>query len=437
MHTLARPNTPMTSSRYSRLLAPRLLPILSFCMIVSFALAQPKVDKGYLDARHIDLSSEKIALEGAWVWYDNQLLSPSQLAKGKSEYVDFPKVWNEVRKSKSGQGFATYLVTIVLPVSPSRLAITMPETYTSYRLWANGKVIAENGHVGKNKDASKPHWEVKKVSFDRPGDTLQLVLQISNFHHAKGGMKNHITLGESQLMTDAFEMTQTSTWIECSALALMSLAFLIMYLVLGIKKVVLYFSMLCLTWAVRALFSNNYVFASYFPDFDWILLVRIEYLTLYLTMVWCALFVSRLFPNEQNKIIKYVLVSFNGVFAGLTLVTTPLAFTQWLNIYLIIAGALMLYAATIIFRALINERSGSAFLTLCIMLSMLLFAYDIFTYEGFFPYIPLVLSLGYIVMFILMALALLLHINVITGKPQQTTLLRYEDLYKDDTYRVK
>lgn len=415
----------------------RLITIVSLCLITVVAFAQPKADKGYLDARDFDLSSEKLSLAGSWIWYDNQLLSPSQLAKGKGEFVDFPQVWNEARQSKSGQGYATYLITIALPPLPSRLAINMPDAYTSYRLWANGKVIAENGLVGKNKDSNKPHWESKAVSFDRPGDTLQLVLQIANFHHAKGGMKGYITLGENEKITSAFKLAQTSTLIECSALTLMSFIFIILYLVQGIKKIILYFALLCLTWAIRSVFSNNYVFASYYPDFDWVLMVRIEYLTLYFTMIWCALFVSQLFPNEQNKIVKYLLVSFNGVFAVFTLITTPLAFTQWLNVYLIIAGILILYAATIIFRALINERTGSAFLTLCVLFSMLLFAYDIFTYEGYFSYSPLVLSLGYIVIFILMAFALLLHINVITGKPEHTTILRYEDLYKDDTYRVK
>jgi len=407
------------------------------CLISSIAHAQPRVEKGVLDARQFDLATQQLPLNGSWIWYDNQLLSPSDLSTGHGEYVGFPKVWNDTRTSTSGLGYATYAVTVLLPEAPDSLALNMPDAYTSYQLWANGKVIAKNGTVGKTKETSQPHWEVKVISFHRPGDTLRLVLQVSNFDHHKGGIKNQITLGESNRISSQFKLASISTLIECGALCAMFLIFLILFFVQDRKRIILYFALLCLTWSVRSVFSNDYIFSSFFPDFAWAPLVRIEYLTLYFTMIWCTLFLSRLFTNEENKIAKYLLVAVNCIFTALTVLTSPLAFTQWLNIYLIVAGALILYAATIIFRALVNERTGSSFLTICILLNMLLFAYDIFTYQGFFAYSPMVLSFGYIFLYILMAFALLFHLNIITGKPEQATILRYDDLYKDDMYKVK
>lgn len=408
---------------------------LLLCITTFIASAQPRVEKGTIDAREFDLS-KPLSLQGAWIWYDQQLLSPSELNTGNGELSEFPRIWNEARKSKSGKGYATYTATVLLPASPARLGLLLPDAYTSYKLWVNGKAVAQNGIVGTSKETTLPHWEVKAISFDRPGDTLQLVLQMSNFHHHKGGMKTPLTLGESGMIQSKATMARISSLVECGALFVMFIVFLLLYFQQGRKTVILYFALLCITWSIRSVFSNNYVFSSYFPDFGWNPMVRIEYETLYFTMIWGILFLSRLFTSEGNQVIKYLLVTVNGIFAAFTLLTSPYGFTQWLSIYLIIAGLLIGYGAVTIIQALINERIGSSSLTACIALSMLLFAYDIFAYEGYLTYSHIILSVGYIILFLLMALALLFHLRIIQGKPEQATMLRYDDLYKDDTYKM-
>ena len=84
------------------------------------------------------------------------------------------------------------------------------------------------------------------------------------------------------------------------------------------------------------------------------------------------------------------------------------------------------------FKALINERLGAGFLTLTVLLGVGIFSYDVFTYEGFFTYNPIVFSVGYIVIFCLMAVVLLLFLGIIKSKAKPSSRLTFNDMYKGD-----
>jgi hypothetical protein len=419
----------------------------NYCLLLIFLLVAmgriygqtepPVIKNGFLDARLLDLNSQRLPLRGSWIWFDNQLLSPDEVNKAKGTPVDFPKIWNEVRANKNGQGYATYAVSILLPAAIPIYGLDIPEPYCSYRLWANGKLISEHGKVGTTKETTTPLWFSTAVSVPKPkGDTLHLVLQIANFHHFKGGVKNDFYLGGESIILRKRNNATISTLIECGTLFVMGFVFLLLFFQQK-KKIIIYFALFCFTWSFRSVISNDYVFFQYFPDFNWTVAIRFEYLTLYLTMIWCILFLSRLFVNESYAVMKHVLVAINIAFILFTFLTSTVLFTQWLFVYLTVAGILLLYGGSIVVRASINERVGSTFLVLTILMGVVVFGYDFLTYQGIFPFNAFLISSGYIATFLLMAFALLLHLNVIKSKPKTTNILTYAELYKDDTYKVK
>ncbi len=295
-----------------------LLPVV---LVVGSTVAQPSAKNGVLDARLFDFSGHRLALNGVWGWYDNDLLTPEQTT-GKPAWVAFPQTWNNARLSRSGQGVATYTLLVQLPAEQQNYGIELPQIYSSYRLWANGKLIAENGVPGISEAFTQPQWMPQTVYF-AARDSMRLTLQIANFHHHKGGCKDPIFIGTEATMRTKESIAMTSKLTECGLLMLLALVFLAIYWAYGRKKVIIYFSLLCATWAVRSMFSNDYTFISLVPDFDWTTMVRIEYITLYLTMIWAILFLGRLFANDGSQIVKYVLVTLNGIFVAFT-VLNPL-----------------------------------------------------------------------------------------------------------------
>lgn len=401
-----------------------------FILLQFTASGQSSASNGVLDAKQFNFSAHPLPLQGQWLWVDGQLLDPQSMANQKTTPVEFPALWNDTRTDGSGQGVATYQLTVKLPSNLSNYAIELPQLYSSYRLWANNTLIASNGSPGTSAESTKPQWLPQTVTFTAQ-DTLKLVLQIANFQHDKGGCREPIYLGEKKSMEAKHRTTLVSKEVQCATLLFLTIVFVGIYFLRGKKKIIMYFSLLCATWMIRSAFSNEYLFISFFPNFDWDLMIRIEYIMLYLTMIWAILFLIRLFPREGNVIVKYLLVILNSIYLGLTVISSPLFFTQFLNVYLATAGVLLFYGLVVITRAFINGRAGAPSLAICALLGIIVFGYDVSTYEGLFSYNSVLFNIAYIFIFGLIGLALLFHLGVISLPGITSDTLTYEDLYKD------
>jgi hypothetical protein len=409
--------------------------VLMVIGVSTSVIAQSIAKQGVLDARNFDFKNDRLSLNGDWKYFEDQLLSPVEVTSSKNEFSYFPKVWNETKSS--GQGFATYSLQVIVPGQTETLALDIPQIYSSYQLWINGERIAANGKVGKTLEETQPQWMPQAISFARTSDTLDIVLQIANFHHHIGGPKDPIYLGTSESVQHNHRMAVASNLIEAILLGVVGLIFLVLYLITKKKKIIIYFALLCITWSIRAMFSDLYTFISFYPDFNWNAMVKIEYVTLFLTMIWAILFLGRVFVKDANKALKYVLVGSNIIFIAYSILMQPVSFTQWLPVYLSFCGILILYATILVLKALINERLGAGFLTISILLGVFIFSYDIFSYEGLFTHNPIVFSAGYIIIFSLMAVVLLLHLNIIKSKPKNSGGLTFDDLYKDNDRLTK
>jgi hypothetical protein len=405
----------------------RLSWLFSVCLITQL-IAQPAAENGILDARDFNFSAERLNLTGVWLIHDHMLVAPEDVDSNPGLPTAFPRLWNDGRNN--GHGTATYHLTVFVD-HPGDLAVDLPQMYSSYRFWVNQQLIASNGTPGITAAETVPQWLPQTISFPVSSDTLKFVLQISNFSHHKGGCKDPIYLSSASRLLSQYSMSNTSKMIESGTLFVVGILFLFVYFQQGRKKLVIYFSLICLTWSVRSVFSNDYTFIRYFPDFSWISMVRIEYITLYLTMMWAMLYVGRLFNQEVSQIMKYLLVTLNGAFIAFTLFAQPLVFTRFLPVYLITAGVVLVYGAGVVLLALINDRQGANLLTISVVLGLVTFSYDIFTYEGFFSYNSLLFSGAYIAIFLLMGVALLIKLGIIKSTSKAITMLTYKDLYGD------
>lgn len=397
-----------------------------FLVTEGFSQSTPR--PGVIDASSFDFKENRLNLSGTWLWYDGRLLQPDQKENPDLLPVEFPGIWNERRANGSGQGYATYFLTIIVANQVEELAFDLPDIYSSYTLFVNGTRVAHNGTPGTSKQTTVAQWRPYIAPLPIKSDTLHLTLQVANFNHHKGGVKEPIILGSSSAFAQKEFITSTGKLIGVGLLFSIAVIFFGVW-IRNKKRVVIYFSLLCLTWAIRSLFSNDYLFISFFPDFSWNAMVRIEYILLYLTMIWAILFLTRLFKNEGNQVVKYLLVTFNAGFMVYTLLSEPTDFTRLLPLYLGTAGVLLVYGAGVVLVALINERRGATWLTMSVLLGLAIFSYDIFAYEGWFSYNSLVFIAAYLVLFIMTGCALLLHLDIIKSTRTTTTMLTYNDLY--------
>jgi hypothetical protein len=387
-----------------------------------------RAESGVLDARHWNFE-KRLPLSGYWVFHEGKLMLPGQADTLQGITQFFPAIWNEGDGDKQRTEYGTYVLRVLLPDSVQKLGLEIPQLYNSYILWVNGMKVASSGVVGKTVETTHPKWVHQTITFPHAEDTLVFVLQIANFHHHKGGSKAPILLGSAEGITKHLSRSVTINVIEAFILLLAGITFLAIYFTKK-KRVILYFAMLSLTWAVRCLFSNLYPVVVFFPDIDWQLLVKTEYLTLYFAVLWAILFLHHLLDRLSHAALTYIIVTLNILFILYTLFTPVVMFSQWLSLYLAVAGIVVLYGGYLIVRALLAEHAGSWFLMGSILTGVIIFGYDILAYNTTFNYNYIFLSTGYLVIFLLTAMALLFHLGILKSKFQNKDVLTYEDFFQ-------
>jgi hypothetical protein len=283
--------------------------------------------------------------------------------------------------------------------------------------------------VSTEKESSVPQWIYQTASFESSSDTLHIVLQIANFHHYKGGATNPIYLGTADEINSHFTWAIGSNVAEASILFLEGIFFLLFYRQKR-KTVILYFALLCITWSVRSVFSNLYPVALAFPEFNWQVLVKIEYLTLYLMAIWAALFFHSLFTDISNEIFTFLPVTLNLFFVAFTIVTPTIFFSRWVSLYLGVELLVIFYGATMIIRSLIVDREGSGFLLASLSVGILIFGYDIAAYQTSFSHNAVILNIGHLLIFLFTTIGLLMHLGILGNKVRRKDRLSYSDLFQ-------
>src|SRR5687768_7337349 len=206
--------------------------IFLFLVYISAGLisCKAKVDPSLLIARqgNMDLSSwdikkkGKLSLDGEWEFYYNQLLSPADFKNDSARHPDgfavVPGDWNDINagtKKNNGQGYATYRLLLTHTHFDSLMALRIWQINTAYRLWVNDELVAGNGKVSPTPDSATAQLVPVVKVFDPPaGDTLQIIIQVVNFLHAKGGIRSSIDLGYADtVMTERDNARVAELWL--------------------------------------------------------------------------------------------------------------------------------------------------------------------------------------------------------------------------------
>jgi signal transduction histidine kinase/CheY-like chemotaxis protein len=366
----------------------------------------PLAKNGVLDLRGQSFN-QSIPLTGEWKFYWKQLIIPTDSTKGK--IVPFPLKWNEL--TIDGQqlpafGYATYQLKVLLPKTKESLRIGMADVYCAYRLFLNGRLVAANGKVATNPKDFKPHWQYKAFELPLGTDTANLVLQIANFVHAKGGIKDPILIGESSKVILARSRAGAIDLLLTGCLFMGGLFFLGLYLMGNRDKAILLFSLYSIVYCYRIMGVSNYVLHTILPDADWIVTVHLEYITLFSAIGLFGLYTRYLYPQDVNKSIIHIVCVLCLVFSLATLILPPYYFTQLINPFLVVTVFCIVYTLYIYSLAYHRKRPGSKYALMSSVALMFTFGLTLLNYWGVVPVLQLLSFCGYVSFFFLQSLIL-------------------------------
>lgn len=393
-----------------------ILSALFVLVVLSSGLrAQFTASQGVIDLRGLDFTvQETVQLKGDWEFYPGELLSPDDFS-GRTEpatdvqYSAFPELWKS--KGLSSFGTATYRLIILTPEYCPPLSLEVPDMYSSYRLYVQGMEFSSNGIPAQTKEDYKPAWfhvtrplNLKPVN--QVGGQMELILQIANFDHSKGGSSQDIKLGLTQTLNTARERELAFSYTLTGSLLMSGLFFLGLYAFGRSEKSILFFALFCLIYTYRVLGFGIYPLHTLIPDIPWIITTRLEYITLFLSVYFFGRYTYELYPDEANKYMLGFLSSVCLIFTGIALFLSAYIFTQLITPFFVILSVYIFYAFYVYVMGTINERPGSVFALASTGVALLVFLYEILVYYTVMEKMILINFGGYILFVFLQSLIL-------------------------------
>ena len=370
---------------------------------------KPLAEKGVIDLRSVDLQKTTISLNGEWGFYWNKLLTPSSSGFENPEYVPFVRLWNNMKikgEKLSATGFATYTLTVLMPKEKGKLALELPDVYSSYKLYINNVEFAANGIPGTSKEKSVAKWIDKTIELINPADTLHIIFQIANYWHSKGGPYKEISIGSRDKLMYQREKESAFDLLLTGCLFMGGLFFFGLYLFGKHDKVILYFSMFCIVYSYRIIGTGLYELHSIFPNIPWTITTHLEYLTLFASVGFFSLYTRELYPKDFHKISVKIMVALCGTFIAITILFPPSIFTMLINPFLVTMFFFIGYSFYVYIKAAQNKRVGANYALLSTAVGLIISI--IINLEYFHIVDPQkgLLFIGYVTFFFLQSLIL-------------------------------
>jgi PAS domain S-box-containing protein len=416
------------------------------CRNESTQRVAPEAVEGILDLSNWNFKQDgPVKLKGEWEFYWQRHLAPEAFSKPtapqKTDFMQVPDYWNKYvinGEELTGEGYATYRLTVILDEQPYPLALRLMEVSTAYTLFINGRNLISAGVAGTARDMTIPKWCRQVAGFEPSTDQFEIVLHVSNFHHRKGGMWEVIELGRETDIRQSQEKRLGFDLFLFGSIVIMGLYHLGLFVVRRKDRSPFYFSLFCSLIALRLFTTGESFLIRLLPDLNWEILTKLQYFSFYLAVPAFALFIHSLFSKFSKRFRNTVCVLAIGF--SLNVLFTPARFYSQINIlYEIMTFITIVYGLYVIVISLTEKRMEAFVFLLGFLMLALMTINDILYVEG-------VIETGYMAPFgffvFIFSQALLLSFrfsNALTTVESRDTELRtiLEDLKKEIIYRTQ
>ncbi|MCK4746363.1 MAG: GAF domain-containing protein, partial [Bacteroidales bacterium] len=307
-----------------------------------------------------------IPLDGEWEIYWNALLEPSDFRSPgimqAKEYFQVPGFWNKQiigGEQADGTGFATLRLNVKVEGQGDLYRIRIIRVYTAYKAWVNGNLIASEGKVGSSLETSSPAFGLEEALVPDSSGNLEIILQISNYHHNKGGLRRKILLGHPGQIIWHGKTTMGYDIILFTLIFVLGFGVLWIFFYNPKERSTLYFGLACLFTVTHSMVVNEMPLVYYIEGIQWETTLKIDYLSNYLRAAFFVAFFRNIFPGEISRIFSRGVLIWAGVFSLIILLTKALFYTAILFLFEIIVGVVFLYLVYGLVMALIRRRKGA------------------------------------------------------------------------------
>ncbi len=279
----------------------------------------PSVDSqavnGQVDISGIYGSEKRTRLTGEWEFYPFQLLDESALSGSEAldtQYIEVPGLWNELLKSgegKTGTGYGTYHLKVSGAEAGKSLSMYVPTTACSVSVSIDEKVMYTSGTVASSRGEYRASYKTGVFDFVPEHTSFDLIVQISNYDLAYGGMWYALSIGQTGVMNTFYNQWDRKQYIFFGGYLVIYFFYTVIYLLRRKDISHLYFSMVALSALLRLTVSELYLIYHALPFIPFYLVFRIEYIASFWVSGSYLLLVDHLFIEEKilNRINRVVI----------------------------------------------------------------------------------------------------------------------------------
>ncbi|QFG01007.1 hypothetical protein PB01_20655 [Psychrobacillus glaciei] len=366
--------------------------VISYAVISSPAPPEFQSEEGILDLTQVHVSENPIKLKGEWAFYWQELLSPADIQirsardGNNDRWINIPGSWLGYRldgQQLNGTGFATFRVVIQLSEQDrnERLALRLPTIFNAYKLWVNGELLEEVGVVGQDRSEVTPQLATNLVFFQPKNDRVELVMQVANFHHKRGGITKYIELGGSDVLTVRKNLKIAAEMFITASLLVIGVYHLLLYVLRRKDMAPLYFGLFTTLSGIRSLLVGELLLTQLWPSFPWGLQFKIEYLILCIIGYIITMYFDSIFPNYVSRWFHLVTRIVTGAFCIVVVVTPAIIYTKMLPMIGVMVVFHMVYLMVGLVKAAIRRMEGALIFLLVSVVGLVTVVNDFLYYN--------------------------------------------------------
>lgn len=165
-----------------------------------YTVPGPKAKDGVLALNNESLEAHPVLfLVDGWEYYGGRLLAPEDFegdAPTPDQYMFIGRFggferWN----SGSPHGSASYRLNIQIPEEPAVYLLELPEIFSAYRLYINGRQVIQMGDPSP--DQYRPEIANRSISIE-VGGNIEILFAVSDYSHLYSGMVYPPAFGEPE-----------------------------------------------------------------------------------------------------------------------------------------------------------------------------------------------------------------------------------------------
>lgn len=318
----------MRKSRYETIIIFAFLILVLAIWLVFFTVPQPAVvnlqkDNGAVDLTEMDFSDTVYYFQDYWENYAGKLYAPQDFEDENT----VPPTHMEHADYEEYQ-YATHRMQLRLTPGVT-YAISMRTPDYAMRIFINGEEFDSVGNPSDTQESNVPRVAQRTYFFTPQKSTVTIIAQTSNWVHKEGAYSPKFHIGTAANIERHNAHRQMITFLIIGGLLASFLYHLGLFILNRRRKPVLIFALCCLLLTLM----TNKLLPLFFPNYDWFIAFRMEYIVHFLTFAMLALFLEVLFPKLLHRMVMRMYYALAGLFVLFTLVLATTTISSMLVVF--------------------------------------------------------------------------------------------------------